>query len=172
MSQGDDEDWKRALGGVRPLRDRGKRRPPDARRPPAPEPRPAPAPRFEIERSGELASGRVDGVSREQLHRLRRGEIPVEAELDLHGLDAASAERELRTWLGRARRDGLRCVCVIHGRGLHSESGAVLREALPGWLTAPPLAAELLAFAPAPPRRGGAGATYILLRRSAQAASC
>jgi DNA-nicking Smr family endonuclease len=54
---------------------------------------------------------------------------------------------------------------VIHGRGQHSAAEPVLKRQLPDWLTAPPLAAHVLAFSPAPTRLGGAGATLVLLRR-------
>jgi len=54
-------------------------------------------------------------------------------------------------------------VLVVHGRGNRSESGPVLREALPVWLAEEPHAGAVLAFAAAEDRRGGA--TYVLLRR-------
>ena len=55
---------------------------------------------------------------------------------------------------------------MVHGRGLHSPEGPVLKEALPGWLAAAPIGARVLAFATAGPEAGGAGASYVLLRRS------
>ncbi len=67
----------------------------------------------------------------------------------------------------QCRSGGFRTVMVIHGRGLNSESaGPVLRPALHAWLGgAAGTRAGVMAFAPAPPRWGGAGATLILLRR-------
>ena len=62
---------------------------------------------------------------------------------------------------------GLACVLIIHGQGQHSATGeAVLREALPGWLTQGTATRHVLAFSPAPDRLGGNGATLVLLRRS------
>jgi DNA-nicking Smr family endonuclease len=57
-------------------------------------------------------------------------------------------------------------VLVIHGRGAGNEiGGAVLRERLPDWLVKSPNGKIVLAFAPAPSKLGGAGATLVLLRR-------
>jgi DNA-nicking Smr family endonuclease len=56
-------------------------------------------------------------------------------------------------------------VLIIHGRGLHSKSGPVLREALPEWLSSQPLSQGIMAFASAPRGLGGPGATLVLLRR-------
>src|SRR5262249_38955368 len=116
-------------------------------------------------RSGERSEGLAHGVDRAHLARLRRGEVEVERRLDLHGLTAAEARRELERELRDAQAAGVRCVLVVHGRGLHSDAGPVLRDGVLTWLTAEPLAARVLAFASALPRDGGAGASYVLLRR-------
>jgi len=121
--------------------------------------------RFAVERLGERSEGLAAGIDRRHLVRLRRGEVPVELRVDLHGLAAAEARRRLATELARAQAAGLRCVLVVHGRGLHSEGPAVLREGVAEWLSAGPLAARVMAFASARPADGGSGATYVLLRR-------
>ena len=121
---------------------------------------------FEIERQGERVAGIAKGIDRKHLLRLRRGEWPSERRVDLHGLSASEARRELVSEVQDAAAAGERCVLVIHGRGLHSESGPVLRDGVLAWLTAPPLAARVMAFASALPRDGGAGACYVLLRRT------
>lgn len=120
---------------------------------------------FAIERLGERSEGLAPGVDRKHLLRLRRGEQRIERRLDLHGLTSAEAKRTLGRELASAQADGVRCVLVIHGRGLHSEDGAVLRDGVVAWLTAAPNAARVLAFASARPADGGPGATYVLLRR-------
>jgi DNA-nicking Smr family endonuclease len=120
---------------------------------------------FEIVHSGERCEGLAKGIDRGHLRRLRRGEVACEERLDLHGLTAGEARRSLAAALREAAAAGVRCVLVVHGRGLHSEAGAVLKDGVVDWLTAPPLAALVLAFASALPRDGGAGATYVLLRR-------
>lgn len=120
---------------------------------------------FAVERLGERSEGLAAGVDRKHLLRLRRGEQPVERRLDLHGLTAAEAKRRLAEELASAQKAGERCVLVIHGRGLHSEGGAVLREGVVDWLTSAPNAARVMAFASARPADGGPGASYVLLRR-------
>jgi DNA-nicking Smr family endonuclease len=121
---------------------------------------------FEVERSGERCEGLAHGIDRAHLARLRRGEQRVERRVDLHGLTAAEARRALAAELRAAFAEGVRCVLVVHGRGLHSEAGPVLRDGLAEWLTAPPLAPLVMAFASAQPRDGGPGASYVLLRRA------
>ena len=121
---------------------------------------------FEVTRNGERSEGLARGIDRAHLVRLRRGEVRVERRIDLHGLTAAEARRELTAELREAFSAGERCALVVHGRGLHSESGPVLKGGVVDWLMAPPLAALLMAFASALPRDGGPGASYVLLRRA------
>ena len=120
---------------------------------------------FEIRRDGGRVFGVAAGIDRVHLRRLRKGEPEAEWELDLHGLTAAEAQRDLRAAIADARQAGVRCLHVIHGRGRHSEAGAVLRERLPDWLAKPPLDRHVMAFATALPEDGGEGAIYVLLRR-------
>ncbi len=120
---------------------------------------------FEIERQGERVRGLAPGVDRAHLQRLARGETEVDLELDLHGLVAAEARTLVRATLREAYEDGDRCVLLIHGRGKHSPLGPVLRDALLTWLAEPPTDRLVMAFATARPDDGGAGATYVLLRR-------
>ncbi len=159
----DDETDAFSLPGVRPLAGRDKRRPD-----PEPAPRSAPArpkPRRFVT-AGE-GSGRVADLAAKTLARLARADPAPECDVDLHGLDARAARRHVRDALTRARAEGIRCARVIHGRGRHSESGAVLRERLPEWLTEAPLADAVLAFARDP--RDGGGSTLVLLRRPQRA---
>ena len=93
------------------------------------------------------------------LRQLRRGSWRVEDSLDLHGMDRIAAERAVGDFVGRAQQRGLECVCIVHGRALGREP--VLKGMLRGWLTA---RGEVLAFSPAPPAHGGAGAVLVLLR--------
>lgn len=161
----DEPQWTQELGDVRPIRDRDKLREPAAATPAAPAPPEAEPVAFEIEEYGEQLLGRAPGIDREHLRRLRRGRVEVDDTLDLHGLDAATAKRALQRTLQNTRRSGGRCVLVIHGRGVHSDDGAVLKDAFVDWLSAPPLGPLVMAFASATPEDGGAGATYVLLRR-------
>lgn len=175
--EGDDEAraFAQAVQGTRRLED-GARRvsgPPasPSRRPPG---KAAPLPAapgteapFEIETLADGVAGRAAGVSVAVLRALRRGEHPPEARRDLHGLTRAEALRAVEQFLLRSRAEGRRAVLLIHGRGQNSEAGEpVLRPALQAWLGGAASArAGVMAFAPAPPRAGGAGATLVLLRR-------
>jgi DNA-nicking Smr family endonuclease len=106
------------------------------------------------------------GVSNAQLSALGRGEHEPDEKIDLHGLRRDAASRCLIDRIKSARARGLRCVVVVHGRGQGSDTGeAVLRDALPGWLSKSACAKHLLGFAPAPSRHGGEGAILVLLRR-------
>jgi DNA-nicking Smr family endonuclease len=158
------------LDGVRPLAGRDKLRPPPAG---AASPRPGPRAtrRFTVHTDGSRVSGRADDVSRKLLAKLRSGGFPKEREIDLHGLASRAARSALERELAEAQEQGIRCVLVIHGRGARSPEGAVLREALPGWLQGPALADRVLAFASAPPDQGGQGATLVLLRRAREVSS-
>jgi DNA-nicking Smr family endonuclease len=108
--------------------------------------------------------GWAAGFDRRRLRALRRGEIEPEHELDLHGLSRVDAHHALRCFLGDAIEAGARCVVIVHGRGMRSSTGPVLRDALPGWLGEEPHGSRVLAFAAAEATRGGA--TYVLLRRT------
>ena len=106
------------------------------------------------------------GVSDAALFALGRGDPEPEERIDLHGARKDAAGRLLARRIESARSRGLRSVVVIHGRGQRSPGGeAVLRDALPGWLVRGATSKHVLAFAPAPDRLGGRGATMVLLRR-------
>lgn len=107
-------------------------------------------------------SGGVDGATE---RRLRRGLMAVEARLDLHGHTQAEAHAALADFILGSYESGRRCVLVVTGRGEPAGGRGVLRRNLPGWLSAPALRPYVLASAPAHVRHGGAGASYVLLRR-------
>jgi DNA-nicking Smr family endonuclease len=186
-----DEDralWEHVTRDAKPL---AKREPPPARpaapeapvanpepkikkdaRPARPLPRPpsrplpaAPAKRTE----SALEHGRAAGVDRRRTERLRRGRLPVEAKLDLHGYTQDQAHSALDRFLGEVQARGLRCVLVITGKGTTTEdtlgAGGVLRSQVPRWLNEPANRARVLAFDYAQPKHGGLGAIYVLLRR-------
>jgi DNA-nicking Smr family endonuclease len=96
------------------------------------------------------------GVSRQTLRKMRRGHWVVEAQIDLHGLDRHQAHAETDEFLKNAKRRGLRCVRIVHGKGL-----GVLKSALRKWL---PMKDEVLAFTQAPATQGGGGALLVLLK--------
>lgn len=98
--------------------------------------------------------------------RLRAGAFSVQRHVDLHGLGVEDARGVLGEFLREARRRSLRCVLVVHGRGLHSKDGVgVLKQRVVGWLSRGSMSRGVLAFSTARPHDGGAGALYVLLRR-------
>lgn len=104
------------------------------------------------------------GVQRGVLRKLARGQVRVDAELDLHGLIASAAKRAVSDFLDQARSHKLRCVRIIHGKGLHSGvNGPVLKHQLEGQLRQH---AGVLAFCSARPVDGGSGAALVLLQRT------
>jgi DNA-nicking Smr family endonuclease len=106
---------------------------------------------------------RRPGVPETVLRRLRQGVFRVEAAVDLHGLNVADGARQLREFLQSALGRELRCVRIIHGKGLRSgQRGPVLKQTVNTLLRQ---ANAVLAFASARPSDGGTGATLVLLKR-------
>jgi DNA-nicking Smr family endonuclease len=104
---------------------------------------------------------RRTSVSLPLFRKLRRGEISVRDEIDLHGLTANQARAALYEFLAEAGARQLRCVRVIHGKGLRSgHQGPVLKRKLGRWLQC---RADVLAYCSARPVDGGTGAVYVLL---------
>ncbi len=100
--------------------------------------------------------------------RLRRGQMPVQGTLDLHGYNQEQAHELLKSFLIAAHASGKRCVLVITGKGRRGveDSVGVLRQKLPMWLSMPPLRDIVLKRFDAAPRHGGTGACYIYLKRT------
>ncbi|HSU62600.1 MAG TPA: Smr/MutS family protein [Burkholderiales bacterium] len=116
-----------------------------------------------IESGDELAFLR-DGLSRDVLRKLRRGHWVVEDHLDLHGMNRLEAAVSVNDFLRRCMARRLRCVRIVHGKGLGSHNREpVLKAMLRKWL---PLREELLAFSQAPAAHGGSGALLVLLRNA------
>lgn len=106
------------------------------------------------------------GVQRRVLAELQRGRVPINLELDLHGLTTAHAQAILREFLADCRARRVRCARIIHGKGARSpDRQPVLKQKLNYWLRLRP---EVLAFCSAPRRDGGTGAVYVLLRNPAK----
>lgn len=102
------------------------------------------------------------GINLDTLKKLRRGHWPVEAELDLHGHSSDSARHAVIVFLQRCRHAGLRCVRIIHGKGLSSNQGVpILKLRLKNWLVQH---SDVLAFCQARPADGGSGAALLLLK--------
>lgn len=102
-------------------------------------------------------------LDRRTLKSLRRGDLAIDARLDLHGLTQEAAHRALARFIAKAAADGARLALVITGKGRGGEG--VLRAAVPRWLAEPALRTHVLATTPAPPNLGGGGALCVQLRR-------
>ena len=171
--------WRAVLRDVKPLP--GRFLPPAAAPPPPPAPEPAP---FPPPAAAALASPRPEkrpvklsalkahgapGLDTRSAERLKRGQYPIEARLDLHGMTQDEAHGALGAFLAHSEARGLRCVLVITGKGVRrfGEAGAlgILKAAVPRWLNETPNRARILAFTAAQPQHGGGGAFYVLLRR-------
>lgn len=116
--------------------------------------------------AGDALSYRRDELPPRVFQRLKRGEIAVQEELDLHGADVREAEALLRAFLHDARDHAVGCVRIIHGKGLHgrefhdSRGVPVLKNLVDRMLRQ---RADILAFHSAPPTQGGTGAVLVLL---------
>jgi len=121
---------------------------------------------LDITFSDEYIQGSVHGFDRRLMGKLKKGQFPVQDHIDLHGLTKQEAETRVQGFLRESYGLGLRCVLVVHGRGLNSENHIpVLKERLPTWLRRGPIRKIVLAFSTAMPYDGGTGAIYILLKR-------
>jgi DNA-nicking Smr family endonuclease len=122
--------------------------------------------RFEVSDDGRRVEGRRVDLPLDAMRRLRRGLVPVDARIDLHGLSAAEARAQIELFLRTMRARGERCVLIIHGKGEHSPRGhSVLRGEIAAWLSQGSSSEHVAAFATASPEDGGEGAVYVLLRR-------
>jgi DNA-nicking Smr family endonuclease len=104
-----------------------------------------------------------NGLSRMTLRKLRRGLLPIQDRIDLHGSTSDAARELLTHFLHEAIQSGLRCLLVIHGKGMNSKDGeAVLKMRARHWLTQHP---QVLAYCDAAPKDGGSGAVLVLLKQ-------
>jgi DNA-nicking Smr family endonuclease len=170
----DDDEFRKAVADVRPLKAVRRTAP---SRPPAP---PIPVqslkdesaaliesierpltPEETVEAGEELVYLR-EGLSRLVLRRLRRGHWVVQAEIDLHGMNCHEAAIGIAEFLLAAAQRGQRCVRIIHGKGYGSKNREpVLKAKIRNWLMP---RNEVLAFCQAPPHEGGGGALLVLLK--------
>lgn len=120
---------------------------------------------FDITLSTEYVEGRRKSVGPVLMDRLRRGEIAVEAAVDLHGLGRRDARLKVKEFMAESRKRGRRCVLIVHGRGKRSRDGIpVLKRSLVSWMEAASgIGRHVLAFATARACDGGTGAVYVLL---------
>jgi len=121
---------------------------------------------FEISDTIEYIEGHIKDIDPNIMRKLKKGEISIESQLDLHGKTKEEAKTILKAFIEESRRKGIRCVRIIHGRGLHSKDYIpIIKEALKGWLVSKSIGRHILAFCSARKKDGGTGALYVLLRK-------
>ena len=122
---------------------------------------------FDPEPPGRVASATAltayfnPGLQKKLQRRIRRGELRPQSSLDLHGCRQQQALDLLHDFIGDALARNLRTLLIVHGQGLRSQHDAVLKPLVLRWLAEQPV---VLAWCPAQPRDGAAGATYVYLR--------
>ena len=112
----------------------------------------------------DLLSFRQPGIGPDVTRKLRRGDWSIQRQIDLHGMRRDEARERLSIFIREARQQGIRCVRVVHGKGLGSPGKTpVLKSRVHSWLVQKQ---EVLAFVQAKPADGGAGALVVLLMPS------
>ena len=118
-------------------------------------------PAHELESGEELLYLR-EGQSPMVLSKLRRGHWVVQAHIDLHGLFSDEARLVVSEFIADCKKRGLRCVRIVHGKGLGSKNREpVLKHKLRNWLMQKD---EVIAYAQARANDGGSGAVIVLLK--------
>ncbi|HEY4146138.1 Smr/MutS family protein [Pinirhizobacter sp.] len=111
---------------------------------------------------GEELSYLREGYPPKLLKQLKRGQFSVQDDIDLHQMNLAAAQVTIIDFLAHARREGIRCVRIVHGKGLRSKAhGPVLKMMTDRMLRR---LDDVVAFASARPMQGGTGAVVVLLK--------
>lgn len=154
-----------AHGRVQPARPRPEPRPLQHERDEAAVMREALSDEFDVEtllHTDELLSYRRPGLGPDVVRKLREGRWAIQGAIDLHGLRTDEAREALGRFIRESHQHGLRCLRVVHGKGLGSPGRTpVLKGRVLRWLVQKK---EVLAFVQARPAEGGAGALVVLLR--------
>ncbi|KAA1173699.1 DNA endonuclease SmrA [Marinobacter salinexigens] len=115
-------------------------------------------------KSHDILSWQRPGVQHGVFRKLRLGQYPIEARLDLHRMTVEEARREVFSFIGDCVRYGLRSVIILHGKGERNPDGiAQLKSYVAKWL---PELEDVLAFHSAQKHHGGTGAVYVMVRKS------
>ena len=120
---------------------------------------------FVVADTPEYVEGIGYNVNRKVTKRLHNGEFSIQGHIDLHGLTVESARATFENFLKESISTGKRMVLIVHGRGLSSPTKPILKTKVIKWLTTGPWRKWVMAFTSARWCDGGAGATYVLLRK-------
>lgn len=120
---------------------------------------------YDVAQTDEYMEACRQGADPRLTQHLHQGRYAIQEHIDLHGLFVSEAEQVLYRFIKESVARGHHAVLVVHGRGLRSPHKPVLKGKVFEWLTRGPLKAHVIALASAKACDGGAGATYVLLRR-------
>ena len=120
---------------------------------------------FEVADTPEYIEGTMYHVHPGIARRLHQGDFSIQADINLHRFKVAEAREAFERFVKWAVATGKTGVLIVHGRGLSSPSEPVLKQKVVEWLTRGPWRKWVVAYATARSCDGGAGATYVLLRR-------
>jgi DNA-nicking Smr family endonuclease len=110
-----------------------------------------------------LKKGALANVNRATAEKFKKGEIIIEARLDLHGVRTHDAKQLVEQFIERCFNEQKRYLLLITGKGFHGE-GTIYQE-MPHWLNGSSIRSKIVAFTSAHPKDGGDGALYVLLKK-------
>lgn len=102
-----------------------------------------------------------NSITKSDFRQLKRGKIPINATLDLHGENLTSVKSQLNYFFNKAQKSDYKTVLIIHGKGRKNHNGPILKNYLNNLLRQMP---QVIAFHSAKAMHGGSGAIYVLLR--------
>jgi len=112
-----------------------------------------------------ILSFKKDGVQGPVFKNLRLAKYQVDATLDLHGQLLKNARNTLFNFINDCQQQNVRVVLIRHGVGIKNKAKpGILKSFVNKWLPELP---AVLAFHTAQRHHGGSGATYVLLKKSA-----
>ncbi len=120
---------------------------------------------FVVADTPEYVEGTGYNVNRGVARRLHNGEFAIQGHIDLHGQSVEGARDLFDRFIKKSILSHKRMILIVHGRGLSSPADPVLKTKVIKWLTTGPWRKWVMAYASARLCDGGAGATYVLLRR-------
>lgn len=126
-----------------------------------------------VEADKIVASKQSSEIDKRTEEKIRKGKMPIDAKLDLHGLSQTQAHKALKTFIQQSAQQQKRCLLVVTGKGKAKSTSddwispgqGVLKQKVPQWLQADIFKDYILNFYTAQPQHGGSGALYIYLRR-------